>query len=421
MRTNDAVKIRNSIPLEEMQNHIEHIIAPVFQEIDKKEELHQRRMLRAFQKNGVSELHLHSSTGYGYDDIGRETLQRIYAELFGAEQAIVSPHITSGTHAIAACLYGLLRPGDECIYITGRPYDTLQKVIGTGQDGSGSLRDYGIVYQETALTPDHQIDWSAFETQTNSRTRVVCIQRSRGYASRPSFSIEQIKLIVQKIRSICPHAIIFTDNCYGEFTEAAEPTHVGVDLLAGSLIKNPGGGLAKSGGYIVGKKKYVEKAAARLVAPGIGVEGGATYGYLRDYYQGLFLAPHVVSNALKGVVFAAALLEELGFKTSPTWQEKRTDIIQQIHLDSAERLIAFCQGIQISSPVDAHLLPEPASMPGYTDPVVMAAGTFVQGASIELSADGPLRPPYTVFLQGGLTYFHVKIAIMEAVKQMLQD
>lgn len=392
----------------------------MIERIEQRVEFHQWRVLESFRKHGVSDYHLHSSTGYGYDDIGRETFEKVFADLFGAEQALVRPNIISGTHAISSCLHGVLRPGDELIYLTGRPYDTLHQVIGTTQDGSGSLADYGITYQEIALTADNQIDWHAFRSVLSERTRLVAIQRSRGYADRPSFTIARIKEMVDRVRSLCPDVVIFVDNCYGEFAEYEEPTHVGADLIAGSMIKNPGGGLAKSGGYIAGKRKWVERAAARLVAPGIGIEGGATHGYMRDYFQGLFLAPHVVGEATKGAIFAAALLEEVGFTTSPHWEVERTDIIQQIHLGNPELLVAFCQGIQSASPVDAHILPIPAPMPGYRDPVIMAAGTFVQGASIELSADGPLREPYTVYLQGGLTYAHVKVAMVKALDHMMQ-
>ncbi|TCS93812.1 aminotransferase class I/II-fold pyridoxal phosphate-dependent enzyme [Hazenella coriacea] len=405
-----------------IQKQVEEIqaqIAPVTQMIEAHVDQHQSRVLSSFRQHHVSEYHLQSSTGYGYDDLGRETLEKIYADLFGAEMALVRPNIISGTHAISACLFGVLRPGDELIYLTGQPYDTLQDVIGTEADGSGSLADYGIIYKEIPLKSQGEICWESFAQAISERTRLVGIQRSRGYADRPSFTISQIKEMVEKIRQLVPNAVIFVDNCYGEFVEELEPTHVGADLIAGSLIKNPGGGLAKSGGYIIGKKDWVERAASRLVAPGIGVEGGATHGYLRDYFQGLFLAPHVVGESLKGAVFTSALLEKLGFLTTPQWDEPRTDLIQQIYLDQPELLIAFCQGIQSASPVDAHIQPIPAPMPGYQDEVIMAAGTFVQGSSIELSADGPLRPPYIAYMQGGLTYSHVKIAITQAIDQMM--
>lgn len=403
--------------LKEKVQRIEEQCAELMRRIDEQVDRHQFRVLASFRKHGVTELHLQSSTGYGYNDVGRETLEAIYCDLFGAEMALVRPQIVSGTHAIACCLYGVLRPGDELIYLTGRPYDTLFEVIGNGKDGSGSLADYGIHYREIPLTSNYEVDWDAFQDRLSSATRMIGIQRSRGYADRPSFPIHQIQQMIERIRSICPDAVIFVDNCYGEFVEDLEPTHVGADLIAGSLIKNPGGGLAKSGGYIAGKKKWVERAAARLIAPEI--DGGASYGYLRDYYQGLFMAPHTVGQALKGVLFASALLEELGFRTSPRWNEQRTDIIQQIHLETEENLIAFCQSIQLASPIDSMVQPIPAPLPGYQDPVIMAAGTFVQGASIELSCDGPIHSPYIAYLQGGLTYSHVKIAILQAVDHML--
>ncbi|MCH5586392.1 methionine gamma-lyase family protein [Shimazuella sp. AN120528] len=395
-------------------------ITPILEQIEERVERHQAKLLAAFQKHKVSETHLQSSTGYGYDDIGRETLERIVADLFGGESALVRPNIVSGTHAIAACLYGVLRPGDEWISLTGRPYDTLFQIIGSPDDGTGSLADLGVRYYEIGLTDEHKVDWAKFQQKVTSKTKLVAIQRSRGYSNRPSFTIAEIAKMITQVRRILPNAIIFVDNCYGEFVEDREPLHVGADLIAGSLIKNLGGGLAKSGGYIVGRKTLVELASSRLVAPGIGMEGGATHGYLADYYQGLFLAPHVVGEALKGMVFASALFEEAGYTVSPTYREKRTDIIQQIQLGSSEKLIAFCQAIQAASPIDAHVLPEPCDMPGYKDPIIMAAGTFVQGASIELSADGPLREPFTVYLQGGLTFAHVKVALKQALQSLNQ-
>lgn len=399
---------------------IEEKIAPVVQSIDIHVERMQERVLDAFRQHQISETHLQGSTGYGYDDLGREAFEAVFAQMVGAEQALVRPHLVSGTHAIATVLFGVLRPGDELIYLSGEPYDTLQKVIGQSPDGSGTLADFDIHYQSIPLLKDGQIDWTSFRKAKSDRTKMVAIQRSRGYASRYSYTVTQIKEMIQQLRKLCPQAVIFVDNCYGEWVEAQEPTHVGADLIAGSLIKNPGGGLAKSGGYIAGKKEWVERVAGRMTAPGIAREVGATYGYLRDYYQGLFLAPHVVGEALKGMVFAAAALKEEGFTTSPNWDEPRADIVQQVVLGTADRLVAFCQGIQSCSPIDSFLTLEPASMPGYTDPIVMAAGTFVSGASIELSADGPLRPPYVAYLQGGLTYAHVKIAIREAIANLQQ-
>lgn len=405
--------------LKNWAERVEERIAARLKEIDRQIERNQWKVLKAFREEGVGEHHFASSTGYGYDDLGRAVLERVTAKVFGAEAALVRPHIISGTHAIAACLYGVLRPGDELLYITGTPYDTLHRVIGSAADGSGSLCDYGITYREVPLTPEGRVDFDAVRAAIGPNTRCVGIQRSRGYADRPSFSVADIEEMIRRVRRYAPEAVIFVDNCYGEFVEDEEPTAKGADLMAGSLIKNPGGGLAKSGGYIAGKRKWVERAAARLVAPGIGMEGGATYNHLRDYFQGLFLAPHTVGQALKGAVFAAAMMAEAGISTSPAWDDPRTDIIQQIRFGDPELLIAFCRGIQEASPVDAHLTPEPAPMPGYDDPVIMAAGTFVQGASIELSADGPLRPPFIAYMQGGLTYAHVKIAILRSLDRLL--
>ncbi|WP_240511800.1 aminotransferase class I/II-fold pyridoxal phosphate-dependent enzyme [Paludifilum halophilum] len=396
-------------------------IAPRIREIEERVDQHQWRLLQAYREAGVSENHLSSSTGYGYDDLGRETLERIVADIFGAETALYRSHMVSGTHAIAASLFGVLRPGEELIYVTGPPYDTLEKVIGRERDGSGSLADYGISYRSVPLTSSGEVDWNAVREAAGPQTRCFAIQRSRGYSERDSLTIAQIQGMVRRLRTIQPNAVIFVDNCYGEFVEDQEPTHVGADLTAGSLIKNPGGGLAKSGGYIVGRKKWVNRAAARLVAPGILAEGGASYGYMRDFYQGFFLAPHVVGEALKGAVFASAILEAAGFETTPRWDGERTDIIQLVKFGDPDLLVAFCRGIQEASPVDARLRPEPSPMPGYEDPVIMAAGTFVQGASIELSADGPLRPPYRAYMQGGLTFSHVKIGILNALDHMLQS
>lgn len=405
--------------LKQWREEAEDRITPAVRRIERRVEMHQWRLLEAYREAGVSEQHLASSTGYGYDDMGRETLEKIVARIFGAEQALFRPQLISGTHAITSCLFGVLRPGDELLYITGAPYDTLETVIGKGKDGSGSLADYDISYQAVALTPDGQVNWEAVEKTAGPRTRCIAIQRSRGYSDRASFSVKEIGDMVHSVRRICPDAVVFVDNCYGEFVEDEEPTHVGADLIAGSLIKNPGGGLAKSGGYIAGKKEWVERASSRLFAPGILAEGGATHGYMRDFYQGFFLAPHVVGEALKGALFSAAILELAGFETTPRYNDPRTDIIQLIRLEKPEWLVAFCQGIQAASPVDAHVCPEPSPMPGYKDPVIMAAGTFVQGASIELSADGPLRPPYLAYMQGGLTASHVKIGVLTALDRML--
>ncbi|GAA4701558.1 aminotransferase class I/II-fold pyridoxal phosphate-dependent enzyme [Brevibacillus fulvus] len=398
---------------------VEAQIAQRHQEIAALVDFNQLKVLRSFQKHEVNEFHFTPSTGYGYDDTGRDTLEAIYADVFGGEAALVRPQIISGTHAIAICLFGLLRPGDELIYMTGKPYDTLEEVIGVRGQGQGSLRDYGIGYQAIPLTPQGEVDFAAVAAAITPKTKVIGIQRSRGYADRPSFTIAKIKEMVAFVKEINPELLVFVDNCYGEFTEELEPLQVGADIMAGSLIKNPGGGIVKTGGYVVGKKDLVQLAAYRMAAPGIGAEGGASLYSLLEMYQGFFLAPHVVGEALKGAVFSSALLERLGFRTNPLWHEPRTDLIQSIEFGSAERLIAFCQGIQKAAPVDSHVTPYPSEMPGYADPVIMAAGTFIQGASIEFSADGPIRPPYLGFVQGGLTYSHVKVGILTALDGLL--
>ncbi|WP_312115467.1 methionine gamma-lyase family protein [Brevibacillus reuszeri] len=380
----------------------------------------QLKVLRSFQKHEVNEFHFSPSTGYGYDDSGRSTLESIYADVFGGEAALVRPHIISGTHAIAISLFGILRPGDDLLYITGKPYDTLEEVVGVRGEGQGSLKDYGIGYSYVPLTAEGEIDFVAVAEAITDKTKVIGIQRSRGYADRPSFTIQKIQEMIRLVKEMKPEVIVFVDNCYGEFTEEYEPLHVGADIMAGSLIKNPGGGLVKTGGYIVGRQDLVQLASYRMAAPGIGAEGGASLYSLLEMYQGFFLAPHVVGEALKGAVFSSALLERLGFRTNPLWHEPRTDLIQSVEFGSAERLIAFCQGIQKSAPVDSHVTPYPSEMPGYADPVIMAAGTFIQGASIEFSADGPIRPPYLGFVQGGLTYSHVKVGIITALNGMLE-
>lgn len=380
----------------------------------------QLKVLRSFQKHEVNEFHFSPSTGYGYDDSGRSTLESIYADVFGGEAALVRPHIISGTHAIAISLFGILRPGDDLLYITGKPYDTLEEVVGVRGEGQGSLKDYGIGYSYVPLTCEGEIDFLAVAEAITEKTKVIGIQRSRGYADRPSFTIQKIQEMIRMVKEMKPEVIVFVDNCYGEFTEEYEPLHVGADIMAGSLIKNPGGGLVKTGGYIVGRADLVQLASYRMAAPGIGAEGGASLYSLLEMFQGFFLAPHVVGEALKGAVFSSALLERLGFRTNPLWHEPRTDLIQSVEFGSAERLITFCQGIQKSAPVDSHVTPYPSEMPGYADPVIMAAGTFIQGASIEFSADGPIRPPFLGFVQGGLTYSHVKVGILTAVNGMLE-
>lgn len=394
---------------------IEETIQLQLQLADEIAYVNQKKVLDAFHNQRVSDHHFNPSTGYGYDDEGRDTLERVYADVFKAEAALVRPQIISGTHAITIALFGILRPGDELLYLTGKPYDTLDSIVSGGEKDTGSLRDFGISYQHTDLDAGNKIDWKAAQNAIGDKTKVIAIQRSRGYDTRPSFTIEEIEEMIVRVREIKPDAVIFVDNCYGEFVEMQEPIEVGADLIAGSLIKNPGGGLAKIGGYIAGRKDLIEKCGYRMTSPGIGGEAGASLNALPDMYQGFFMAPHIVSQALKGAIFTSALLEQAGMMTTPHWSDKRTDLIQSVSFQNAEQMIAFCQTIQASSPVNAQFAPEPAYMPGYEDDVIMAAGTFVQGSSIELTADGPIRPPYTAFVQGGLTYEHVKIAVLNSV------
>ncbi|SOC38298.1 methionine gamma-lyase family protein [Ureibacillus acetophenoni] len=398
---------------------IEEKVRPYHEKVDQTAFFNQQKVLTAFKDNQVSDYHLHPSSGYGYDDEGRDNLERVYAQTFGAEAAIVRAQIISGTHAITLSLFGVLRPGDELVYITGKPYDTLQSIVDGGEKDTGSLKDFGIGYSHVDLIDNRDIDWDGVCEAINENTKMVAIQRSKGYATRPSFTIEQIREMCEKIRELKSDVVIFVDNCYGEFVEGQEPTEVGADLMAGSLIKNPGGGLAKIGGYIAGRADLVEKCAYRMTSPGIGAEAGASLNTLADFYQGFFLAPHVVAQSLKGAIFTSAMLEEVGMTTSPHYTDVRTDLIQSVSFQTAEQMVAFCQEIQAASPINAHYAPIPAYMPGYEDDVIMAAGTFIQGSSIELTADGPIRPPYTAFIQGGLTYEHVKYAICSAVQKLV--
>ena len=407
--------------LTELAEQIEEEIADRLKETDRIAEHNQEKVLRAFQRHKVSETHFSGSTGYGYNDRGREVLDLVYADVFGAEAGLVRPHFVSGTHTIGTALFGILRPGDHLLYITGTPYDTLQQVIGRPGDGTGSLADWGISAETVELNSDGSVNWHLVEAHLKPNTKVIGIQRSRGYSWRPSFSVEDIGRMVKKVKAMAPDVIVFVDNCYGEFTERLEPTDVGADLMAGSLIKNPGGGLAASGGYIVGRRDLVEKAAYRLTAPGIGGEVGAMLGTPRSIFQGLFLAPHAVGQAVRGSIFAAALLERLGFATHPSWKDLRTDLIQAIRFDRKEQLIRFVQCIQEASPVDSYVVPEPWDMPGYEHPVIMAAGTFIQGGSLEFSADAPVREPYTAYVQGGLTYSHAKLGILSALQRMMEE
>lgn len=410
-----------SSELLQLAEKVEERISDRLREADRIAERNQWKVIRAFQRCRMSDFHLDGSTGYGYNDSGREALDQVYADVFGAEAALVRPHFASGTHTISCALFGVLRPGDELLYITGSPYDTLHKVIGKPGDGTGSLQDFGIGYRDVPLQADGSIDWDAVSAAISERTRVIGIQRSRGYDWRKSFSVDEIGEMVRRVKAHKPDVIVFVDNCYGEFTEEREPTEAGVDLMAGSLIKNPGGGLALSGGYICGKAAWVDKAASRLTAPGLGGELGATAGMLRWMIQGFFFAPHTVGQAVKGSIFASAMLETLGFETSPRWNEARTDLIQAIRFGSAEALIAFVQGIQQAAAIDAHAVPVPGDMPGYEHQVIMAAGAFVQGGSLELSADAPIREPYIAYLQGGLTYAHAKLGVLTALTQLLEQ
>jgi cystathionine beta-lyase family protein involved in aluminum resistance len=390
--------------------------APVCAGLDAVARDNTARILDAFRRHQVGDFHFRATTGYGYGDAGRDKLDEVWADIFGAEKALVRTHFVSGTHALAAVLFGLLRPGDELLSITGAPYDTMQTVIGHPQAAPGSLADHGITYREVHLTADGEVDGEGVAAAMTARTKLVLIQRSRGYSLRPPLSIAAVGRACALVKRLKPECICFVDNCYGEFVETSEPTAAGADIIAGSLIKNPGGGIAPAGGYIAGRAALVELAACRLTAPGIGSELGATLGDNRLLYQGLFLAPHTVAQALKGAVFAASLFARLGYNTLPRYDAPRSDIIQAIELGSADKMVAFCRGLQRWSPVDAHVQPEPSAMPGYSDAVVMAGGTFVQGSSIELSADGPLRPPYAVYLQGGLTFEHAVLGITGAAR-----
>ncbi len=405
--------------IEPIVRKIEEKLQEGFQQVDANVETNQFRVLKSFQENRVSDSHFNPSTGYGYDDIGRDTLEKIYAEVLGGEAGLVRPQIISGTHAISIALFGVLRPGDELLYITGKPYDTLEEIVGIRGTGVGSLKEYNIGYKTIDLKNNRGIDWEAVSNAITPSTKMIGIQRSKGYATRPSFTIEEIKEMIRFVKEIKPDVVVFVDNCYGEFVELEEPCHVGADLMAGSLIKNPGGGIAKTGGYIVGKKELVEACSYRMTSPGIGAEAGASLYSLQEMYQGFFLAPHVVGQALKGALFTAAFLEELGMNTSPSWDSHRTDLIQSVQFDDKEKMIAFCQAIQYASPVNSHVTPYANYMPGYEDDVIMAAGTFIQGASIELTADGPIRAPYVAYVQGGLTYSHVKIAVCSAVDHLI--
>ncbi|MCM3587244.1 methionine gamma-lyase family protein [Mesobacillus maritimus] len=405
--------------LKPLVEEVEQQVSEIHKQIDERIDFNQFRVLQSFQKHRVSDSHFMPSTGYGYDDIGRDTLERIYADVFGGEAGLVRPQIISGTHAISIALFGILRPGDELLYMTGKPYDTLEEIVGIRGDGNGSLKEFGISYDSVALTSEGGIDWQAVEKAIKPNTKMIGIQRSKGYATRPSFTVAEIGEMVRFVKEIKSDVVVFVDNCYGEFVEEQEPCHVGADLIAGSLIKNPGGGIAKTGGYLVGKQEFVDACSYRMTSPGIGAEAGASLYALQEMYQGFFMAPHIVGQALKGAVFTAAMLERCGMNSSPKWNADRTDLIQSVQFDDRDKMVAFCQAIQFASPINSHVTPYPSYMPGYEDDVIMAAGTFIQGASIELTADGPTRPPYVAYVQGGLTYSHVKMAVCIALDHMV--
>ena len=397
----------------------EEQIKEQFQKADEITEYNQLKVLSAMQKNKLSDIHFAATTGYGYNDLGRDVLENIYADVFCAQSALVRPQLISGTHALTVALAGNLRPGDEILSPVGIPYDTLQGVIGIRKE-KGSLREYGITYRQVDLLPEDKFDFDSIEKAITKKTKLVTIQRSKGYQWRTSFSIAQIKELIEFIKSIKQDIICMVDNCYGEFVEEKEPIEVGADLAVGSLIKNPGGGLAPIGGYIVGKEEFVENAAYRLTAPGLGKEVGATLGITSSLIQGLFMAPQVVNASIKTAIFTSKLFEGIGFSVLPKSNETRADIVQLIQMESAENVIAFCQGIQKGAPVDSYVTPEPWDMPGYDCPVIMAAGAFVQGSSIELSADAPIKPPYSVYMQGGLSWHHGKIGVMIGLQTMVE-
>lgn len=386
-----------------------------FEEIKKIREYNQYKVLKAMQKYNLSDNHFNWTTGYGYNDIGREKIEEIYSDVFGAEDALVRPIIVNGTHALTLCLQGIVRPGDEILSVTGKPYDTLEGVIGIREE-KGSLKEFGVTYSQVDFLEDGNVDLEGIKEKINDKTKLVMIQRSKGYSWRKSLTISDIKETIDVIKSIKPEVIVMVDNCYGEFIETQEPTEVGADIMAGSLIKNPGGGLALTGGYIAGKKELVELISYRLTSPGIGKECGLTFGTSRSVLQGFFMAPYIVSQALMGAIFCARAFEKMGYDVLPKPSDMRSDIIQIVRLKDDKEVIAFCQGIQAAAPVDSYVKPEPWSMPGYDDEVIMAAGAFIQGSSIELSADAPIRPPYNVYFQGGLTFDHSRLGTLKAIQ-----
>ena len=397
---------------------IEEELKERFAAIDETAEYNQMKVIGAMQKARVSDIHFAATTGYGYNDLGRDVLEDVYAKTFHGEAALVRPQLISGTHALHVALSGNLRPGDELLSPVGKPYDTLEEVIGI-RDSVGSLKEYGVTYRQVDLLSDGSFDYEGIRQAVNERTKLVTIQRSKGYATRPTLSVKRIGELISFVKSLKPDVICMVDNCYGEFVERSEPTDVGADMIVGSLIKNPGGGLAPIGGYIAGRKDCIDRASYRLSAPGLGKEVGASLGLNQSFFQGLFLAPAVVAGALKGAVFAANIYERLGYPVVPDSKESRHDIIQAVTLGSSEAVVAFCQGIQAAAPVDSFVTPEPWDMPGYDAPVVMAAGAFVQGSSIELSADAPIKEPYAVYFQGGLTWYHAKLGILMSLQKLI--
>lgn len=398
---------------------IEQTLSERFSEIDRVAEYNQLKVLHAMQECRVNEGCFHYASGYGYNDRGRDVLEEVYAKTFHTEAALVRPQITCGTHALALALSANLRPGDELLSPAGKPYDTLEEVIGI-RESKGSLAEYGITYRQVDLLEDGTFDYENIKKAINEKTKLVTIQRSKGYQTRPSFSVKQIGELIAFVKEIKPEVIVMVDNCYGEFVETIEPSDVGADMIVGSLIKNPGGGLAPIGGYIAGTEECIENCAYRLTSPGLGKEVGASLGVMQSFFQGFFLAPTVVAGALKGAIFAANIYERLGFSVIPNGTESRHDIIQAVTLGSPEGVIAFCKGIQAAAPVDSYVSPEPWAMPGYDSDVIMAAGAFVQGSSIELSADGPIKPPYAVYFQGGLTWAHAKLGILRSLEEMVR-
>ncbi|CEQ08711.1 pyridoxal phosphate-dependent transferase; putative aluminium resistance [[Clostridium] sordellii] len=403
-----------------LSNEVMDDIKGRFEEIKEIREYNQYKVLKAMQESNLSDNHFNWTTGYGYNDIGREKIEEIYSKVFNTEDAIVRPIIVNGTHALTLCVQGIVRPGDEILSVTGKPYDTLEGVIGIREE-KGSLKEFGVTYNQVDFLENGEVDLEGIKEKINDKTKLVMIQRSKGYSWRKSLTISDIKEVIETVKSIKPEVIVMVDNCYGEFIETKEPTDVGADIMAGSLIKNPGGGLALTGGYIVGKKELVELISYRLTSPGIGKECGLTFGTSRTVLQGFFLAPYVVSQALMGAIFCSRMFEKLGYEVLPKYDDLRSDIIQCVRLNNAQEVIDFCRGVQAAAPVDSFVKPEPWAMPGYDSEVIMAAGAFIQGSSIELSADAPIKPPYNVYFQGGLTFDHSKMGTLKAYQYMKKN